>query len=154
NIRFARPEASQKEVEQAAAKSDLADQIKTFPAGYDTQVGEEGISLSGGQRQRIAIARALLIDPELLILDDALSAVDAESETEMLQTPRAERQDKTTILASPRLSSVMNADEILVMRDGQIIERGSHDQLMAADGWYAETFNMHALETSEKGGQL
>ena len=154
NIRFARPEASQKEVEQAAAKSDLADQIKTFPAGYDTQVGEEGISLSGGQRQRIAIARALLIDPELLILDDALSAVDAETETEILQTLRAERQDKTTIIASHRLSSVMNADEILVMRDGQIIERGSHDQLMAAGGWYAETFNMQALETSEKGGQL
>ena len=154
NIRFARPEASQKEVEQAAAKSDLADQIKTFPAGYDTQVGEEGISLSGGQRQRIAIARALLIDPELLILDDALSAVDAETETEILQTLRAERQDKTTIIASHRLSSVMNADEILVMRDGQIIERGSHDQLMAAGGWYAETFNMQALEISEKGGQL
>ncbi|HIW88632.1 MAG TPA: ATP-binding cassette domain-containing protein [Candidatus Ligilactobacillus excrementipullorum] len=154
NIRFARPDASQKEVEQAAAKSDLADQIQTFPAGYDTQVGEEGISLSGGQRQRIAIARALLIDPELLILDDALSAVDAETETEILQTLRAERQDKTTIIASHRLSSVMNADEILVMRDGQIIERGSHDQLMAAGGWYAETFNMQALETSEKGGQL
>lgn len=154
NIRFARPDASQKEVEQAAAKSDLADQIQTFPAGYDTQVGEEGISLSGGQRQRIAIARALLIDPELLILDDALSAVDAETETEILQTLRAERQDKTTIIASHRLSSVMNADEILVMRDGQIIERGNHDQLMAAGGWYAETFNMQALETSEKGGQL
>ena len=96
----------------------------------------------------------MLIDPELLILDDALSAVDAETETEILQTLRAERQDKTTIIASHRLSSVMNADEILVMRDGQIIERGSHDQLMAAGGWYAETFNMQALETSEKGGQL
>lgn len=154
NIRFARPMASQKEVEQAAAKSDLADQIKTFPAGYDTAVGEEGISLSGGQRQRIAIARALLIDPELLILDDALSAVDAETETEILQTLRAERQEKTTIIASHRLSSVMNADEILVMSDGKIIERGSHAELMEAGGWYADTFNLQALETNEKGGQL
>lgn len=150
NIRFARPEASQKEVEQAAAKSDLAQQIATFPAGYDTQVGEEGISLSGGQRQRIAIARALLIDPELLILDDALSAVDAETETKILQTLRAERQDKTTIIASHRLSSVMNADEILVMDDGKIIERGSHAELMRQNGWYADTFKLQALETEEK----
>ena len=154
NIRFARPEASQKEVEQAAAKSDLAQQIATFPAGYDTQVGEEGISLSGGQRQRIAIARALLIDPELLILDDALSAVDAETETKILQTLRAERQDKTTIIASHRLSSVMNADEILVMDDGKIIERGSHAELMRQNGWYADTFKLQALETEEKEGEF
>lgn len=154
NIRFARPEASQKEVEQAAAKSDLAQQIATFPAGYDTQVGEEGISLSGGQRQRIAIARALLIDPELLILDDALSAVDAETETKILQTLHAERQDKTTIIASHRLSSVMNADEILVMDDGKIIERGSHAELMRQNGWYADTFKLQALETEEKEGEF
>jgi ATP-binding cassette subfamily B protein len=154
NIRFARPEASQKEVEKAAVKSDLADQIATFPRGYDTQVGEEGISLSGGQRQRIAIARALLIDPELLILDDALSAVDAETETEILQTLRREREDKTTIIASHRLSSVMNADEILVMDDGQIIERGTHAELMQQNGWYAETFRLQALETEEKGGAI
>jgi ABC-type multidrug transport system, ATPase and permease components len=154
NIRFARPEASQKEVEKAAVKSDLADQIATFPKGYDTQVGEEGISLSGGQRQRIAIARALLIDPELLILDDALSAVDAETETEILQTLRREREDKTTIIASHRLSSVMNADEILVMDDGQIIERGTHAELMQQNGWYAETFRLQALETEEKGGAI
>ncbi|GBG94398.1 multidrug ABC transporter ATP-binding and permease protein [Ligilactobacillus salitolerans] len=150
NIRFARPEASQKEVELAAQKSDLAGQISSFPAGYDTQVGEEGISLSGGQRQRIAIARALLIDPELLILDDALSAVDAETETRILRTLRAERQDKTTIIASHRLSSVMNADEILVMDDGKIIERGTHAELMAQNGWYAETFDLQALETEDE----
>ncbi len=152
NIRFARPQASQKEVEQAAQKSDLADQIADFPNGYDTQVGEQGISLSGGQRQRIAIARALLIDPELLILDDALSAVDAETEMRILQTLRKERKDKTTIIASHRLSSVMNADEILVMSDGQVVERGTHDELMAQNGWYAETFNLQALETTEGEG--
>lgn len=145
NIRFARPDATQAEVEEAAYKSDLAEQVDNMPEGYDTPVGEEGISLSGGQRQRLAIARALLIDPELLILDDALSAVDAETETAILQTLRQERQNKTTIIASHRLSSVMDADEILVMQDGQIIERGTHDSLISQNGWYAKTFALQAL---------
>nr|WP_286010498.1 ABC transporter transmembrane domain-containing protein [Weissella paramesenteroides] len=145
NIRFARPNVTQAEVEEAAYKSDLAEQVDNMPEGYDTPVGEEGISLSGGQRQRLAIARALLIDPELLILDDALSAVDAETETAILQTLRQERQNKTTIIASHRLSSVMDADEILVMQDGQIIERGTHDSLISQNGWYAKTFALQAL---------
>ncbi|WPQ68219.1 ABC transporter ATP-binding protein [Weissella paramesenteroides] len=145
NIRFARPNVTQAEVEKAAYKSDLAEQVDNMPEGYDTPVGEEGISLSGGQRQRLAIARALLIDPELLILDDALSAVDAETETAILQTLRQERQNKTTIIASHRLSSVMDADEILVMQDGQIIERGTHDSLISQNGWYAKTFALQAL---------
>lgn len=145
NIRFARPNATQAEIEEAAYKSDLAEQVDNMPEGYDTPVGEEGISLSGGQRQRLAIARALLIDPELLILDDALSAVDAETETAILQTLRQERQNKTTIIASHRLSSVMDADEILVMQDGQIIERGTHDSLISQNGWYAKTFALQAL---------
>lgn len=145
NIRFACPNATQAEVEEAAYKSDLAEQVDNMPEGYDTPVGEEGISLSGGQRQRLAIARALLIDPELLILDDALSAVDAETETAILQTLRQERQNKTTIIASHRLSSVMDADEILVMQDGQIIERGTHDSLISQNGWYAKTFALQAL---------
>jgi ATP-binding cassette subfamily B multidrug efflux pump len=145
NIRFARPIVTQAEVEKAAYKSDLAEQVDNMPEGYDTPVGEEGISLSGGQRQRLAIARALLIDPELLILDDALSAVDAETETAILQTLRQERQNKTTIIASHRLSSVMDADEILVMQDGQIIERGTHDSLISQNGWYAKTFALQAL---------
>lgn len=145
NIRFARPNATQAEVEESAYKSDLAEQVDNMPEGYDTPVGEEGISLSGGQRQRLAIARALLIDPELLILDDALSAVDAETETAILQTLRQERQNKTTIIASHRLSSVMGADEILVMQDGQIIERGTHDSLISQNGWYAKTFALQAL---------
>ena len=96
----------------------------------------------------------MLIDPELLILDDALSDVDAETETKILQTLRAERQDKTTIIASHRLSSVMNADEILVMDDGKIIERGSHAELMRQNGWYADTFKLQALETEEKEGEF
>ncbi len=147
NIRFARPNATQAEIEEAAQKSDLTNQIAGFSEGYDTQVGEEGISLSGGQRQRLAIARALLINPELLILDDALSAVDAETESQILANLRAERKKKTTIIAAHRLSSVMNADEIIVLDEGHIIERGSHEQLMAKNGWYATMFHRQELET-------
>lgn len=152
NIRFARPESSQAQVEEAAQKSDLYEQIQAMPDGYDTAVGEEGISLSGGQRQRLAIARALLINPELLILDDALSAVDAETETQILANLHAERQNKTTIISAHRLSSVMNADEILVIDDGQIVERGTHAELMARGGWYREMFERQELETRVKGG--
>ncbi|WP_125547694.1 ABC transporter ATP-binding protein [Levilactobacillus lindianensis] len=152
NIRFANPSATQAEVEAAAAKSDLAGQIAQLPAGYDTEVGEEGISLSGGQRQRLAIARALLINPELLILDDALSAVDAETETEILANLKAERANKTTVISAHRLSSVMNADEILVLNDGHVVERGNHAELMANDGWYHRMFIEQQLETQVRGG--
>jgi len=152
NIRFAQPDATQEQVEAAAAKSDLAGQIDKLPAGYDTEVGEEGISLSGGQRQRLAIARALLINPELLILDDALSAVDAETEAEILANLKAERANKTTIISAHRLSSVMNADEILVLSDGAVAERGTHEQLMASHGWYQRMFTQQQLETQVKGG--
>lgn len=152
NIRFAKAGATEEAVVAAAKKSDLAHQIDLLPEGYETQVGEEGISLSGGQRQRLAIARALLIDPELLILDDALSAVDAETETEILTNLHAERADKTTIIAAHRLSSVMNADEIIVLDHGKIIERGNHASLMAAHGWYEQMFTQQQLETRVKGG--
>ncbi|WP_159256529.1 ABC transporter ATP-binding protein [Lactiplantibacillus pentosus] len=151
NIRFADPSVSQDVVEAVAAKSDLNGQIANMPAGYDTQVGEEGISLSGGQRQRLAIARALLINPELLILDDALSAVDAETESEILANLKAERADKTTIIAAHRLSSVMNADEIIVLDAGRVVERGTHTQLMAQQGWYQQMFERQQLETKVEG---
>lgn len=151
NIRFADPHVSQDVVAQVAAKSDLSGQIAGMPDGYDTQVGEEGISLSGGQRQRLAIARALLINPELLILDDALSAVDAETEAEILANLKAERADKTTIIAAHRLSSVMNADEIIVMDAGRITERGTHAELMAQHGWYQKMFDRQQLETKVEG---
>ncbi|PRO83715.1 multidrug ABC transporter permease/ATP-binding protein [Lactiplantibacillus pentosus] len=151
NIRFADPSVSQNVVEAVAAKSDLNGQIANMPAGYDTQVGEEGISLSGGQRQRLAIARALLINPELLILDDALSAVDAETEAEILANLKAERADKTTIIAAHRLSSVMNADEIIVLDAGRVVERGTHTQLMAQQGWYQQMFERQQLETKVEG---
>ncbi len=133
--------------------SGLADQISHFESGYDTLVGEEGVSLSGGQRQRLAIARALLIDPELLILDDALSAVDAETESRILTNLHADRHQKTTIIAAHRLSSVMQADEILVLDAGGIAERGTHDELMAQDGWYRQMFDRQALETKVQQGR-
>ncbi|CAM3126187.1 ABC transporter ATP-binding protein [Lactiplantibacillus plajomi] len=151
NIRFADPRVSQETVEAVAAKSDLSGQIATMAEGYDTQVGEEGISLSGGQRQRLAIARALLINPELLILDDALSAVDAETEAQILGNLKAERADKTTIIAAHRLSSVMNADEIIVLDAGRVVERGNHQQLMAQHGWYQQMFDQQQLETKVEG---
>lgn len=152
NIRFAKADATEAEVQAAAQKSDLAHQIDLLSAGYATQVGEDGISLSGGQRQRLAIARALLINPELLILDDALSAVDAETEAQILTTLHQERANKTTIIAAHRLSSVMNADEIIVLDHGHIVERGDHASLMAAHGWYQQMFTEQQLETRVKGG--
>lgn len=151
NIAFARPDATMAEVEAVAEKSDLAHQISQFPDGYETQVGEDGISLSGGQRQRLAIARALMIDPELLILDDALSAVDAETESQILGQLRADRQHKTTIIAAHRLSSVMHADEIIVMDGGHIVERGDHASLMAGNGWYRQMFDRQALQLKVRG---
>lgn len=101
-----------------------------LPDGYNTQVGEQGISLSGGQKQRLAIARALILDPEILILDDSLSAVDAKTENHILKRIKELRADKTTIIVASRLSSVMNAQEIIVINDGKIIERGTHSNLI------------------------
>lgn len=151
NIRYALPDATDDQVETAIVNSGLKGQVDKFPNGLETQVGEEGISLSGGQRQRLAIARALIIDPELLILDDALSAVDAETESEILMHLRAERQGKTTIIAAHRLSSVMDADEIIVMSNGQVVERGTHDSLMQQHGWYEEMFERQELQTETEG---
>jgi ATP-binding cassette subfamily B protein/ATP-binding cassette subfamily C protein len=146
NIAFACPDASQEAIEQAAIKADLHKDILGMPDGYETQIGEQGISLSGGQRQRLAIARAILVNPELLILDDALSAVDAKTEQAILATLAGERAGKTTIILAHRMSSVAQSSEILVMKDGTIAERGNHDDLMAQGGWYHDIYNQ------QKGG--
>ncbi|GFH40751.1 ABC transporter ATP-binding protein [Lactococcus insecticola] len=142
NIAFARPNASSDEITLAAEKADLHKDILAMPDGYETQVGEQGISLSGGQRQRLAIARAILVNPELLILDDALSAVDAKTEQAILATLRHERRQKTTIILAHRMSSVASSSsQIMVMKDGEIDEIGSHDTLISKDGWYAQMYH-------------
>ncbi|MGG5358945.1 MULTISPECIES: ABC transporter ATP-binding protein [unclassified Enterococcus] len=152
NIRFANPDFPSEKVEEAAALAFIDNEIKALPEGYDTLVGERGVSLSGGQKQRLSIARALILNPELLILDDALSAVDAKTEEAILHNLKAARRDKTTIISAHRLSSVMHAREILVIDEGTIIERGSHQELLARGGWYKKMWDKQQLEAKIEGG--
>lgn len=151
NIRFADPSISQQKVEEAARLTAIHHDILGFPDGYDTMVGERGVSLSGGQKQRIAIARALVTEPELLILDDSLSAVDAKTEEAILTGLKQQRADQTTIIAAHRISSVMHANEIIVLDEGRIVERGTHHELMELNGWYRRMYEKQQLETKLEG---
>lgn len=153
NIRFANPAFTEAKVETAAEMAFINQEIKAFPNGYDTMVGERGVSLSGGQKQRISIARALIVDPELLILDDALSAVDAKTEEAILTNLKRDRKEKTTIISAHRLSSVMHAKEILVLDEGHIIERGTHSELLQMNGWYKCMWDKQQLEAKLEGGE-
>lgn len=153
NIRFANPDLPQERVEEAARLTAIHADILNFPQGYDTLVGERGVSLSGGQKQRIAIARAVITEPELLILDDSLSAVDAKTEETILQHMRESRKDRTTIISAHRISSVMHADEIIVLDQGTIVERGTHYSLMQQDGWYRQMYEKQQLENKLEGGE-
>ena len=148
NIRLARPQASRAEIEQAAELAAVHEDIGRFTQSYDTPVGERGVTLSGGQRQRVAIARALLTDSPLLLLDDALSAVDTGTEASILDHLRVARKGRTIIIASHRLSAVADADQILVLRDGRVSESGSHQQLLQQNGWYAAQWRYQQLEAS------
>ena len=146
NIAFSDANSDESAIVSAAKKSDLHNDILQMPGGYNTLVGENGVSLSGGQKQRMSIARALLKQSQILVLDDALSAVDAKTEMAILESLSKEREGKTTLIATHRLTSVMNADLILVLKDGQIVERGTHDQLLAENGWYADMWQRQELE--------
>ena len=152
NIRFADTKYTDKQVEDVTKVCGIYDDIVNMTDGFDTIIGERGVSLSGGQKQRMAMSRALIMNPEILILDDSLSAVDAKTEHLILENLKEERSGKTTIITAHRLSAIVHADLIIVMDNGKIIERGTHDQLIAQDGWYKETYNTQQLEEKMKGG--
>jgi ATP-binding cassette subfamily B multidrug efflux pump len=146
NIRFGRRDASADEVEESARLAGLSGDLSTFPQGLGTLIGERGITLSGGQKQRTAIARALIRDPAILILDDALSAVDTSTEEQILRALREIRKGRTAVIVSHRVSSVKDADNIIVIDEGRIVERGTHDALLAHEGYYANLYRRQTLE--------
>ncbi|HFI0461145.1 TPA: ABC transporter ATP-binding protein [Streptococcus suis] len=149
NIRFGNPDLSLNQVEEAARAVHVYEDIQDMPDRFDTMVGEKGISLSGGQKQRLAMARAMILNPDILLLDDSLSAVDAKTEHAILETIKQERLGKTTIITAHRLSAIVHADLILVLEDGKIVERGRHQELLDEKGWYYDTYMMQQLEKEE-----
>src|SRR6476661_8453992 len=146
NIAFGVDSASENEVRNSASAANIAADIESFPEGYETMVGERGITLSGGQKQRTAIARALIRNPRILILDDALSSVDTQTEDKILNHLRDVMTGRTTIFISHRVSTVRNADRIAVLHGGRIVELGTHDELIARNGYYSDLYNKQLLE--------
>lgn len=153
NIAFGRPDAPLEDVIAAAKAAGAHGFISAMPEGYDTIVGERGVSLSGGQRQRIAIARALLAEPKVLILDDATSSVDSQTEASIQEALRAAQGGRTSIVIAQRLDSVRDADEIIVMDGGRIAQRGTHDELLAQDGFYRDLYNLQRQDRSAMQAQ-
>jgi ATP-binding cassette, subfamily B, multidrug efflux pump len=153
NISFGRHGASLDDIHRAAELAAIHEDICKFPEGYNTLLGDRGVTLSGGQKQRVSIARALLLQPELLILDDCLSAIDAKTEKIILNTLRTQREGKTTLISAHRLSAIEHADLIIVLDNGQIVERGKHAQLLELEGWYSSMYRRQQLESLlEQGG--
>ncbi len=146
NIAFGAEHATDAEIRRAAEAANIADEIEGFPDGYNTLVGERGLTLSGGQKQRTAIARALIRSPRILVLDDALASVDTQTEDRILNHLREIMQGRTTIFISHRVSTVRNADRIAVLHDGQIVEYGTHEELIERNGYYTELYNKQLLE--------
>jgi ATP-binding cassette, subfamily B, heavy metal transporter len=149
NIAYGRPDASQEEIEQAARSAQVHDFVQSLPEGYDTRVGERGLKLSGGEKQRVAIARTILKDPRILILDEATSALDSRTEQDIQSALRAVANRRTTLVIAHRLSTVTDADEIIVLRDGEIAERGRHADLLARRGLYARMWALQATELDD-----
>jgi ATP-binding cassette subfamily B protein len=149
NIAYGRPNAPIEEIETAARAARAHDFIMKFPDGYDTRVGERGVTLSGGQKQRIAIARALLTDPRILILDDSTSSVDTETEHLIQQALETLMEGRTTFVIAQRLLTLKNADCILVLDDGEIVERGTHDELLSLNGLYRQIYNLQLKDQEE-----
>jgi ATP-binding cassette, subfamily B, multidrug efflux pump len=146
NIAFGVEQASDQQIHDAAEAASIASDIEAFPEQYNTLVGERGITLSGGQKQRSAIARAIVRNPRILILDDALASVDTYTEEKILNHLREVMQGRTTIFISHRVSTVRNADRIAVLHQGRIVESGTHDELIARNGYYTELYNKQLLE--------
>ena len=157
NIAFGKPDASQTEIEAAAKAAQAHDFITSFPDGYNTHVGERGTTLSGGQKQRVAIARALLLNPRILILDDSTSSVDLNTEAQLQNALEILMKGRTSFVIAQRISTVMNADKILVLDKGEIVAEGKHNDLMEDSAIYAEIYNSQILaheHEHEKEGAL
>mgnify|MGYP001087358583 FL=1 len=148
NIALGKPGATREEIEHVARLASVHDDILRLPQGYETEVGERGVMLSGGQKQRISIARALLLDAEILLLDDALSAVDGRTEHQILHNLRQWGEGRTVIISAHRLSALTEASEILVMQHGHIAQRGEHEQLASTPGWYRDMYRYQQLEAA------
>ncbi|WP_342543056.1 ABC transporter transmembrane domain-containing protein [Paenisporosarcina sp. FSL H8-0542] len=146
NILFGQPEGTEEDIETAIRLSHFQKDLQLLPQGLETLVGEKGVALSGGQKQRISIARALIKNPEILLLDDSLSAVDAKTEARIIENIQSERQGKTTIITTHRLSAIQHADWIIVLDDGVMIEEGTHEDLLENEGWYKEQFDRQQIE--------
>jgi ATP-binding cassette subfamily B protein len=146
NIAFGEEDATDEQIGSAAEAANIAQDIEEFPEKYRTLVGERGITLSGGQKQRTAIARAIIRNPRILILDDALSSVDTHTEDKILNHLREVMRGRTTIFISHRVSTVRNADQIAVLHAGRIVEQGTHDELLARNGYYSDLYNKQLLE--------